>query len=282
MAAGADKHGSIMNPFMTFTPPASPNGIDPFRKFFGTHRAAGWDPMIGGYGMVFFPEIPTHVASGVTSAYTLMSLAVMTNIPSLRMEAVEYEGRDGGKWYVPGKLVMSGNTVTLKFWEMAGLPIYKIISKWVTLLRNPHAGFMTDVNWNQSAYKGRMIYCACTPDMRVHFAKCYAGVMPLDIKDEIFGGEITSQDKIEYECEFQFDHYPYTSTDLVASTQSLVDAVVARVEMNISSELATCAGRTSNMANPIATPGVPGAEETAPGTETKPLKFPHFYGAGDL
>ena len=251
MAAGEDKHNSQMNPFMAFTPPASPEGIDTFRKFFGTNRQAGWDPMIGGYGIVYFPELPVHVASGSTTAHTLMSLAVMTNIPSIRVEAVEYEGRDGGKWYVPGKLGMSGNTITVKFWEMAGLPIYKIISKWVTLLRNPHAGFMTDVNWNQSAYKGRMVYCSCTPDMRVQFAKCYDGVMPLDINDEIFGGEITTQDKIEFECEFQFDHYPYTSPDLISAAQAQVDSMVSHVEDNISSELATCTGQTANMTNPV-------------------------------
>lgn len=246
----------VTNPFLRFTPDPSPAGIDKFRKFFGTHRQAGWDPMITGYGVVFFPEIPTVVSTGAETPNTLQALAVMTNIPSFRAETIEYEGRDGGKWFVPGKMGMSGNTVTVKFWEMAGLPIYKILSRWVTLLRNPHAGFMTDTNWNQAQYKGRMVYCSCTPDMVVQFAKCYAGIMPLDIKDELFGGEINAQDKIEYECEFQFDHYPYTSPGLIDAAQKLVNNMVGEVGSNIESELATCSG-AANMGNQA------GAEDVA-------------------
>lgn len=61
---------------------------------------------------------------------------------------------------------MNGD-LTINFWEMRGIPVYRMIARWIHIMRNPHYGFMTDTEWRQANYKGKLMYVICTPDLEV-------------------------------------------------------------------------------------------------------------------
>lgn len=139
---------------------------DVFRRFLGEH-SGGTDPMITGFGIVFFTKLPDGLTDGNgTQANWLTAMTNSFDLPDLTIESIDYEGRDGGAWHVPGAAKVN-NEITLNMWEMAGVPTYTILSKWYQLMRNPHYGFMTETTWYHKNYKGQIMYCACTPDLHV-------------------------------------------------------------------------------------------------------------------
>lgn len=196
---------------------------DRFRQFFGEHTNNA-DPMITGFGLVFFTVLPPSLRN-TENSYLLAALVNSINVPGMSLEAIDYAGRDGGKWSVPGQITMENQAITMQFTELVGIPVHKLLSAWVTLMRNPQYGFMSEIDWKQEQYKGRITYCTCTPDLKVQFAKVYAGIWPTQIKDDAFGYNKTEQQAINIEASFQFDHYPYTSPAIVASAQKMVDEV---------------------------------------------------------
>jgi len=58
-----------------------------------------------------------------------------------------------------------GGDLTMNMWEMRGVPTYRMIARWIHIMRNPHYAFMTDCMWRQRNYKGKMLYAMCTPDL---------------------------------------------------------------------------------------------------------------------
>ena len=104
---------------------------------------------------------------------------------------------------------------------MEGVPTYRILARWIHIMRNPIYGFMTDVSWKQANYKGKLMYIICTPDLQVQMAKVYSGIWPTDLRDSAFKYD-QNQDKIEYQVTFKFDHYPYTSPEINQQAQSLL------------------------------------------------------------
>jgi len=196
---------------------------DRYRQFFGEHSNNA-DPMISGFGFVFFTVLPPKLRS-VENAHLLGALVNTITVPDITLNNIEYAGRDGGKWGVPGDVVMGGQTISMNFTELVGIPVHKLLSAWVTLMRNPQYGFMSEIDWKQEQYKGRITYCTCTPDLKVQFAAVYAGIYPTSIKDDAFGYDKTSQQAINIEAVFQFDHYPYKSNEITSSAQQMVDEV---------------------------------------------------------
>lgn len=69
---------------------------DIFRRFLGEH-SGGTDPMVTGFGIVFFTKLPAPLESSERANW----LTAMTNsfdLPDLTLESIDYEGRDGGAW----------------------------------------------------------------------------------------------------------------------------------------------------------------------------------------
>jgi hypothetical protein len=198
------------------------NYPDVFRRFFGeTENNA--EPMISGFGVVFFTAIPEAITNKAKLSSLLTAVTNNFELPDMTLDAITYEGRDGGAWHVPGAVKMSSNDLTFTMWELTGLPVYHSIANWITLMRNPQYGYMTETTWHQKNYKGKILYASCTPDMIVQWAKVYSGIWPVDLKDSVFKYD-QSQEKVEYQVTFKFDHYPYMSTDINLSAQSLVDS----------------------------------------------------------
>ena len=185
---------------------------DAFRRFLGEHQG-GRDPFITGFGIVFFTKMPEALAD--TNNYKgswLSAMCTSFELPDLTIDSIDYEGRDGGQWHVPGAAKM-GNDLTMNLWEMDTAPTYRILAEWIQLMRNPHYGFMSNTTWKQQNYKGQIAYAACLPDLSVRFVKVYNGVWPTELKDSAFKYD-NNQDKVEFSCSFKFDHYPYCTPEI--------------------------------------------------------------------
>lgn len=73
---------------------------DIFRRFLGEH-SGGTDPMITGFGIVFFTKLPDGVNKTLNTPANTNWLTAMTysmDLPDLTIDSVDYEGRDGGQW----------------------------------------------------------------------------------------------------------------------------------------------------------------------------------------
>jgi hypothetical protein len=137
---------------------------DTFRRFFG-EPSNNAEPMITGFGVIFFTQLPDPLNQAINTNY-LTAMTTQLDIPDMTQESITYEGRNGGQWHVPGASKMSGD-LSLTLWEMEGVPTYRILARWIHIMRNPIYGFMTDVSWKQANYKGKLMYIICTPDLRV-------------------------------------------------------------------------------------------------------------------
>ena len=114
---------------------------DTFRRFFGeTENNA--DPMITGFGIVFFTKLPAPLDDAINANY-ITAMTTSVDIPDMTVDAITYEGRDGGQWHVPGAVKMGGD-LTLNMWEMRGAITYSIIGRWIQIMRNPIYGFMAN------------------------------------------------------------------------------------------------------------------------------------------
>lgn len=192
---------------------------DTFRRFFG-ETSNNAEPMISGFGILFFTQLPTPLNDSTNVNY-LTAVTTTLELPDMSIDVITYEGRDGGQWHVPGAVKMGGD-LTLTLWELKGLPTYRTINRWVSIMRNPLYGYMTDVTWNQANYKGKLLYAICTPDLQVQMAKVYSGIWPTEVRDSVFRMD-QNQEKIEYQATFKFDHYPYTSEEVISTATALVE-----------------------------------------------------------
>lgn len=236
--------GSVINPAVDFHEQARGKikYTDTFRRFFGeTENNA--EPMITGFGIIYFTKLPEPL-DDATNANYLTAMTTQLDIPDMTVDSIDYEGRDGGQWHVPGAVKMSSD-LTLNLWEMRGAVTYSMISRWIHIMRNPIFGFMTESTWKQQNYKGRLMYVVCTPDLEVQVAKVYSGIWPTDLRDSAFKMD-QNQDKIEYSVTFKFDHYPYTSVDINAQAQQMVRNTVSNLNTIISGKYEIAKGSVSD------------------------------------
>lgn len=200
---------------------------DIFRRFLG-EQAGGRDPFVTGFGIVFFTKMPAAISEETKNkAGWLSAMCTSFELPDLTIDSIDYEGRDGGQWHVPGAAKM-GNDLTMNLWEMDTAPTYRILAEWIQLMRNPHYGFMSNTTWKHENYKGQIAYAACLPDLSVRFVKVYNGVWPTELKDSAFKYD-NNQDKVEFSCSFKFDHYPYCTPEIHTAVANKVASLHSEI-----------------------------------------------------
>ena len=69
---------------------------DTFRRFFG-EPSLNAEPMITGFGILFFVQLPKQLDEATNCDY-LTAMTTTLDLPDMSLDAVTYEGRDGGQW----------------------------------------------------------------------------------------------------------------------------------------------------------------------------------------
>lgn len=236
--------GNVFNPHIDFqlASKGKMKYTDTFRRFFGETEMNA-EPHVSGFGVIFFTKLPEPI-DDATNANYLTAVTPNVSLPDITLDSIDYEGRDGGQWHVPGRITVS-NDLSMTMWELRGMPTYSTLARWITLMRNPIYGFMTDTEWRQANYKGRLMYCSCTPDLEVQIAKVYSGIWPTSLQDSKFSQNDSQQERIEYEVSFKFDHYPYSSTAINQQAQAMITSMSSQLTTIIQGKYEIAKGSTS-------------------------------------
>lgn len=234
-----------LNPFLTdFNDTSTFRYPDRFSHFMGEENINA-DPMITGFGVAVFLTVPAAITDPSAKGNLLTALCTSFTPVDMTIDNEVYTGRDGGNWLVPTKATMGSNSVTFKFWELVGLPVYHTICQWVSLMRNPIYGYMTDINWRQAEYKGKLMYISCTPDLHVQFAQVYKGIWPSNMPSSAFGGTIQDQAKVEFDVPFNFDHYPYQSGEINSIAQEYIESMKSELDTVVRLRYADASGNVN-------------------------------------
>lgn len=198
------------------------------RNFGGTDINQVAEPYLSGYHFSkWIFGAPTHgsqdffnlgnpvntegISSSITSRQAediLQATCLSVTPPGGTLNKTEITGLGGTKWSVPTNLDY-GTTLSCKFLEMSGLPVFKVIHAWTRAIRDNRSGLTRIENpraYNKANYAATVFYWTTKPDGRtVEFASCYTGVFPTKDPQDLFSGDVSSVDKLEMDLEFNVD-----------------------------------------------------------------------------
>ncbi len=194
---------------------------------WGGHSVGVADPYITGYHFIWFDKIPSGLIKSlntpmdpVTDALTSDEIqkvlaATCTGVtpPGGTLNKIEFTGLGGVKWAVPGNLDY-GNSVSVKFTEMQGLPITTIMHKWVKAIRDYRTGATQLLDdkagkpgYSKADYSSLMYYWTTAPDAKtIEYFACYDGVFPTKDPADLHASDIESIGKLDIEIEFNVDY----------------------------------------------------------------------------
>ena len=188
---------------------------------WGGHNSGVADPYITGYHFIWFEGLPELFAVGdpVTDSLNIDDVskvlaATCTGVtpPGGTLNKVEFTGLGGVKWAVPGNLDY-GNSVSVKFTEMQGLPITTIMHRWVKAIRDYRTGATEIFNdsdgagYSKKTYSSLLYYWTTAPDAQtIEYYACYDGVFPTKDPADLHASDIESIGKLDVEIEFNVDY----------------------------------------------------------------------------
>lgn len=189
------------------------------RNFGGKHGVA--DPYVTGYHFIHFEGLPDGLPGftigtpagklekdDITKILSGTCLSVTP--PGGTLNKIEFTGLGGVKWAVPGNIDY-GNSVSIKFVEMQGLPIASIMHAWIKMMRDYRTGLsIEDTNtdgYTKKTYASLLYYWTTAPDAKtVEYYACYDGVFPTKDPQDLFTSDVETVGKLEVEIEFNCDY----------------------------------------------------------------------------
>jgi hypothetical protein len=193
---------------------------------WGGHTTGVADPYITGYHHIWFDRLPVipfdnHPVSGDLNnknEIPLILAATCTGVtpPGGTLNKVEFTGLGGVKWAVPGNLDY-GNSVSVKFQEMQGLPVTTIMHKWVKMMRDYRTGISNlgedagggdnTAGYTKTGYSAVLYYWTTAPDGKtIEYFAAYDGVFPTKDPADLYASDVESIGKLDVEIEFNVDY----------------------------------------------------------------------------
>lgn len=214
-----------------------------FSRNFGGTNVGVADPYLTGYFFVHFrsTQVFGQIANiikedGVINIsegeIPLILQACCTGVtpPGGTLASVDFPGLGGTKWGVPGNIDY-GNTISLKFIELQGLPIYHVIHNWFKLIRDYRFGATTleegdqRTGYSKSKYACDLYYWTTAPDAQtVEFAVCYDGLYPTKDPQDLYSSDLETVGRLDVEIEFHLD-YPWTESWVYDKCRNLATEV---------------------------------------------------------
>lgn len=192
-------------------------GQGAFQRKWGTSPNKIVEPYVTGYHFANFSYVPSQISNVMATMFPssdlvpsksianiLSSTVLAVNVPGININRTTVEGLGGIKFTLPTSTEFE-NTFSVKFLEVSGTPIFKIISSWARLVRDTIYGI--SLSNNKSSYSGSMFYWTTRPDgITVEFACCLSGIYPTKIPTDSFSHDLANIDKLEIEVEFAVDY----------------------------------------------------------------------------
>ena len=193
---------------------------------WGGHNKGVADPYITGYHFIWFDLIPdalknmlaegggdptTGVLDGGDVQTILAATCTGVTPPGGTLNKIEFTGLGGVKWAVPGNIDY-GNSISIKFLEMQGLPVTTIMHKWIKSIRDYRTGITSRTDGDSNSYSKKdysaiMYYWTTAPDAKtIEYFACYDGVFPTKDPADLHASDIESIGKLDIEIEFNVDY----------------------------------------------------------------------------
>jgi len=208
------------------------------RRWGSTSCAVAVDPYISGYfGIKFqsFPNTPMFQSLMRQSGHTeynvgqikniLESTCTNVTIPGGTLNKTEFNGLGNTTFSVPTNATFD-NTLSLRFTEYSGVPVFSIFHNWIRLIRDYRTGVsnLGSKAYTKCNYAATMYYWTLKPNgIDVEQAYCFTGLFPMKDPADLFSHELTANDKIEIDIDFNVDYtwhedWVYTYCSKLASS----------------------------------------------------------------
>jgi hypothetical protein len=213
-----------------------------FLRHFGKGGAGLVDPYVSGF-LYMYITIPTYVLESIRAEFAALGNSINTQAflqncclaltpPGATLNRTTMNGVGGFKWSVPTNVDI-GDTISIKFFESSGIPIYHIHNAWVNCIRSLVLGTTEKLGATQADYKATILYATTKPDGRTleFFAK-FVGVYPTKVPTDSFAGDITASDKLEIDQEYSIDfmfNTPDIRDEIAALVASTYSSTAARI-----------------------------------------------------
>jgi len=192
------------------------SGSGAFQRKWGTEKNVV-EPYITGYHFGYFQYIPPGVGVVLENLFPdappaksinniLSSLIMSVDIPPGTLNKIEFPGVGGIKSTAPAFQEID-NSFSVKFLEVSGIPVFKILSSWCYLMRDTVLGVTSLPVYNKSNYAGSMYYWTTKPDgVSIEFAAYITGIYPTKNPFDAFSHDLTNIDRLDITAEFAMDY----------------------------------------------------------------------------
>mgnify|MGYP000849918491 FL=1 len=213
----------MASPFIPTSFDAISGGKNSFTRRWGSANAAhAVDPYISGYFGIKFQYLPDENikaminASGHDSSKfegraiknILESTCTNVTIPGGTLNKTEFNGLGNVTYSVPTNATFD-NTLSLRFTEFSGIPLFTIFHNWVRLIRDYRTGIsnLPSQQYTKANYAATMFYWTVKPNgIDVEQAYCFTGLFPMKDPADLFSHELGAIDKIEIDIDFNVDY----------------------------------------------------------------------------
>ena len=202
-------------------------GQNAFSRKFGT-TASAVDPYISGYFFTQWAHLPAALpqyisipksttgsvpTSNAQINNTLSSLVVHVALPAVIVSKTELTGLGGVRWGAPTHAEQD-TTLSMRFYELSGLPVSLIFHGWVRMIRDYRSGVSgltspdtSPTFYSKSNYASSLYYWTTKPDgLNVEFSALATGLFPMKDPADLFGHDITTNDRVEIDIDFNVDY----------------------------------------------------------------------------
>jgi hypothetical protein len=181
------------------------------------------DAFITGYWLLWW-EIPERIYQVYTNLFgsdtynavssvddmikALAALATgVPSIPDTTINQTSLNGLGGTKWGVTTN-IDTPSTFSVKFRELAGMPILKTICSWFTLIRDPHTGasLLQGSDYTKRNFYGTAYLAYLKPDCKtVERGTVFEGICPTKYPSDLLNSDNGTVEALEPEIEFHVD-----------------------------------------------------------------------------
>ncbi len=136
--------------------------------------------------------------------------ALATGVPSIpdtTMNQTSLNGLGGTKWGVTTN-IDTPSTFSVKFRELAGMPVLKTICSWFTLIRDPQTGTSCLIgnDYTKKNFYGTAYLAYLKPDMvTVEMGTVFEGICPTKYPSDLLNSDNGTVEALEPEVEFHVD-----------------------------------------------------------------------------
>lgn len=120
------------------------------------------------------------------------------------------------------------DTITLRFTEIMDLPVFKILSFWASIIRDPELGVsrLAEGAYTKENFSACLLYWTTMPNSRdIQYCGHFTGLFPQKDPRELYTGDYSASDKLDVEIDFNIDRYRINYPWMIDKARTLTQVV---------------------------------------------------------